>query len=103
MFSLDQLVQRGARRMLEAALAAEVEAYIQHHQKERDEAGHALVVRNGKSQERAIHSGAGVPRLRVGLLIVLWPASGSVTFLVSCVVGGVNVPARPRATPLGQC
>jgi hypothetical protein len=26
--TLDQLVQRGARRMLEAALAAEVEAYI---------------------------------------------------------------------------
>ncbi|VAW40193.1 hypothetical protein MNBD_CHLOROFLEXI01-50, partial [hydrothermal vent metagenome] len=42
MLSLDQLVQRGARRMLEAALAAEVEAYIQCHQKERDEAGHAL-------------------------------------------------------------
>ncbi|VAW29780.1 hypothetical protein MNBD_CHLOROFLEXI01-2802, partial [hydrothermal vent metagenome] len=31
MLSLDQLVQRGARRMLEAALAAEVEAYIQCH------------------------------------------------------------------------
>ena len=58
--SLDQLVQRGARRMLEAALAAEVETYIQQHQAERDEAGRALVVRNGKSQERAIHSGAGV-------------------------------------------
>ncbi|VAW31838.1 hypothetical protein MNBD_CHLOROFLEXI01-1865 [hydrothermal vent metagenome] len=41
MFSLDQLIQCGARRMLEAALVAEVEAYIQCHQKERDEAGHA--------------------------------------------------------------
>ena len=62
--TLDQLVQRGARRMLEAALATEVEAYVQRHQDERDEAGHALVVRNGKSQERAIHSGAGVLKIQ---------------------------------------
>jgi len=61
--TLDRLVQRGAQRMLEAALAAEVEAYIQRHQDERDEASHALVVRNGKSQERAIHSGAGVLKI----------------------------------------
>lgn len=63
MFTLDKLVQRGARRMLEAALAVEVEAYIQQHQAERDEDGHALVVRNGKSRERAIHSGAGVLKI----------------------------------------
>ncbi len=62
--TLDQLVQRGARRMLEAALATEVDAYVQRHQDERDEAGHALVVRNGKSQERAIHSGAGVLKIQ---------------------------------------
>jgi len=62
--SLDRLVQRGAQRMLEAALAAEVEAYIQRHQNERDEAGHALVVRHGKSQERTIHSGAGVLKIQ---------------------------------------
>ncbi len=61
--SLDKLVQRGARRMLEAALAAEVEAYIQQHQAERDEDGHALVVRNGNGRERAIHSGAGVLKI----------------------------------------
>jgi len=61
--SLDELVQRGARRMLEAALAAEVEAYIQQHQADRDEAGHALVVRNGKSRQRPIHSGAGVLKI----------------------------------------
>ncbi len=58
--TLDQLVQRGAQRMLEAALEAEVDSYIQQHQAERDDAGHALVVRNGKSQERPIHTGAGV-------------------------------------------
>lgn len=63
MRTLDELVQRGARRMLEAALAAEVEAYIQHHQDARDEAGHALVVCNGKSRERALHTGAGVLKI----------------------------------------
>jgi putative transposase len=62
--TLDRLVQRGAQRMLEVALGAEVEAYIQRHQDERDEAGHALVVRNGKCQERTIHSGAGVLKIQ---------------------------------------
>lgn len=61
--TLDQLVQRGARRMLEAALAAEVEAYIQQHQDARDEAGLAQVVRNGKRQERTIRTGAGVLKI----------------------------------------
>lgn len=61
--TLDELVQRGAKRMLEAALAAEVEAYIQRHQSERDAAGHALVVRNGKSRERPLHTGAGILKI----------------------------------------
>jgi transposase-like protein len=61
--TLDELVQRGARRMLEAALAAEVEAYIQQHQDAQDEAGLAQVVRNGKSQERTIRTGAGVLKI----------------------------------------
>lgn len=61
--TLDELVQRGARRMLETALSAEVEAYIQQHQDARDEAGLAQVVRNGKSQERTIRTGAGVLKI----------------------------------------
>ena len=50
--------------MLAAALEAEVAAYIQAHQAERDEAGRALVVRHGKGQERTIQSGAGQIKLR---------------------------------------
>lgn len=61
--TLDELVQQGAKRMLEAALAAEVEAYIQRHQSERDAEGHALVVRNGKSRERPLHTGAGILKI----------------------------------------
>ena len=38
----------GARRMLAAALEAEVEAYIAARAAERDERGHRLVVRNGQ-------------------------------------------------------
>ena len=44
---LDALVREGARRMLATALLAEVDAYVSAHVEERDEQGHALVVRNG--------------------------------------------------------
>ncbi len=57
--SLDELAQRGAQRMLALALQAEVDEYIRRHEGERDENGHALVVRNGRSRERTIHCGAG--------------------------------------------
>jgi transposase-like protein len=66
---LDEIVQAGARRMLIAALEAEVEAYIQDHKSERDKVGQALVVRHGKAKERKIQCGAGsikvqAPRVR---------------------------------------
>jgi putative transposase len=44
---LDQLVREGARRMLAAALEAEVDAYLAAHAANRDEGGRRLVVRNG--------------------------------------------------------
>ena len=56
---LDEIVRAGARRMLIAALEAEVEAYIQAHNTERDQAGRAMVVRHGRAQERTIQCGAG--------------------------------------------
>jgi len=56
---LDELVQEGARKMLQAAIEAEVAAYIEAHQVLRDEAGHRLVVRNGYQKEREIQTGAG--------------------------------------------
>lgn len=62
--SLDELARRGAQRMLEAALQAEVDEYIRRHSQERDENGHALVVRNGRSQERAIRCGAGTLKVK---------------------------------------
>ena len=40
---LDELAREGARRMLVAALEAEVTAYVERHRAERDERGHAQV------------------------------------------------------------
>ena len=58
--SLDELAREGARRMIAAALEAEVEQYVESLRHLRDEDGHALVVRNGKSHhERTVHMGAG--------------------------------------------
>ena len=50
--------------MLAAALQAEVDEYIQRHAQERDEEGYALVVRNGKAQERTVQCGAGQLKIR---------------------------------------
>jgi putative transposase len=44
---LDAIVREGARRMLAAALEAEIDDYLAAHAAERDEPGRRLVVRNG--------------------------------------------------------
>jgi putative transposase len=62
--TLDELAREGARRMIAEALELEVEEYIQTMRHLRDEQGHALVVRNGKAQERAVTLGTGVVKIR---------------------------------------
>jgi hypothetical protein len=54
---LDEIAREGARRMLLAALESEVTAYLEAHHNERDEDGHALVVRNGKGRTRKVAVG----------------------------------------------
>src|SRR6202022_2532428 len=56
---LDALVREGARRMLLTALKAEVDEYVSQHAGMRDEAGHALVVRNGVNEPRTVTTTAG--------------------------------------------
>jgi putative transposase len=56
---LDEIVREGARRMLAAALEAEVAAYVEAHTGERDERDRRLVVRNGHAVPRTITTGAG--------------------------------------------
>ena len=62
--TLDELVAEGARRMLAAALEAEVEAYIASFTGEVDDQGHRLVVRNGHAVARSLLTGAGPIEVR---------------------------------------
>src|ERR1019366_2421936 len=57
--TLDELVAEGARRMLAAALEAEVDAYVTALATEHDDQGHRLVVRNGHAVARSLVTGAG--------------------------------------------
>lgn len=57
--SVDDLAREGARRMLAAALEAEVAAYVERFRSERDAEGRALVVRNGRARPRRVTVGSG--------------------------------------------
>ena len=61
---LEQLLQEGARNLLQAAIENEVIDYIQFHKNRRDENGRRLVVRNGHLPEREVVSGVGPIRVR---------------------------------------
>jgi putative transposase len=56
---LDELAREGAKRMLAAALEAEVDAYLAASAAERDEHGRRLVVRNGHARQREVVTAAG--------------------------------------------
>jgi putative transposase len=60
----EQLLQEGARKLLQAAIENEVMDYIQFHKDRRDEDGQRLVVRNGHLPEREIVSGIGAIKVR---------------------------------------
>jgi putative transposase len=60
---LDEIAREGARRMLIEALKAEADDYIERHRRERDQQGHALVVRNGRGRARKLTVGAGTVEL----------------------------------------
>jgi putative transposase len=56
---LDEIAREGARRMLIEVLKAEADDYLERYCSERDEQGHALVVRNGRGRARKLMVGAG--------------------------------------------
>ncbi|MFD5569434.1 IS256 family transposase [Streptomyces cadmiisoli] len=56
---IDEIVREGARRMLAAALEAEVNQYIAELAAEIDGRGHRLVVRNGHHRPRTVVTAAG--------------------------------------------
>jgi len=61
---LDEIVRQGTRKMLAQALEAKVDAYLKAAEAERDEPGHALVVRNGYRNARQVLCGAGAIEVR---------------------------------------
>lgn len=56
---LDQIVRDGARKMLQAALEDEVNAFLESHSSTVDGHGRRMVVRNGHLPSREIVTGAG--------------------------------------------
>ena len=62
--TLDDLAREGARRMIAAALQAEVEDYVSLFADEVGEDGKRLVVRNGRAQERGLTVGSGTVSIR---------------------------------------
>src|SRR5260370_34010607 len=77
---LDRLVREGARRMLQAALETEVDAFLELHGNRRDEDGRRLVVRNGRLPERTILTGAGPLEVNQPRVRDRGPAAGRVPF-----------------------
>jgi len=63
---LDEIIHEGARRMLQAAIDAEVDAFIETHQDRRDADGRRLVVKNGSLPAREILTGAGAIEVQQG-------------------------------------
>ena len=57
--TFDDLAREGARRMIAAALEAEVDEYVAAFAEDVDEDGKRLVVRNGRARERRVTVGSG--------------------------------------------
>ena len=62
--TLDEVLQRGALKMLQQALEAEVEDYLVRHRSARDNRGRAQVVRNVKAPARQLVTGSGTLEVR---------------------------------------
>ncbi|WP_436715893.1 IS256 family transposase [Roseiconus lacunae] len=65
---LDEIIREGARRMLQSAIDAEVEAFIQENEGRRDHKGRRQVVKNGRLPEREVLTGAGAIPVSQGRL-----------------------------------
>ena len=77
---LTSIIREGAKRLITAALEAEVDSYIQEFASERDQSGRRMVVRNGYCPERHVQTGVGsvpVERPRVNDVSVRRGASAA--------------------------
>jgi transposase-like protein len=62
--ALEQILHKGAQDMLQLAVEIEVQQYIEKHQKELDENGHRMVVRNGYLPEKKLFTGIGPVKVK---------------------------------------
>lgn len=62
---LEEIVRRGAQRLLATALEVEVEEFCLKHKDRRDEFGRRKVVRNGYHKDRILVTGAGPLGIRM--------------------------------------
>ena len=62
---LTTIIRTGARKLIAAALEAEVDEYVQRFSEVVNEDGHRMVTRNGRCKERQVQTGVGaVPVVR---------------------------------------
>jgi putative transposase len=61
---LEQIIQEGARKLLQAAIENEVAEHVERFKELKDEKGHRLVVKNGSSPERMLVTGVGPLKIR---------------------------------------
>jgi len=61
---LEQIIQEGARKLLQAAIENEIAEYIERFKEVKDHDGHRMVVRNGKLPERMLVTGVGPLKVR---------------------------------------
>ncbi len=62
---LSDLLRSGARKLLQAAVEAELEAFLAGFKDQKTPEGHAAVVRNGHHPERAIQTGIGPVKVQI--------------------------------------
>ncbi len=56
---LEDFIRQGAQQMLQHAIEAEVDNFIQNYKDQKDENGHRLVVRNGYHEQRDLLTSVG--------------------------------------------
>ena len=62
---LTEILQKGSRRLLAAAVEAEIEAHIEQYRHFTDAQGRQRIIRNGYNPEREIQTGIGQIKVQV--------------------------------------
>jgi len=62
--AIERIAREGAKKLLQAALEAEVEEHLSRYEHIKDAEGHRLVVRNGHAPRRLILTGVGAVAVR---------------------------------------